>query len=86
MGLGEPDVRRLCTICRILYSMVIVLGFRGENLKLSPGREDLEFRGCRGGVGRGSRVGGRDWTWWNGKALEFIDFGVSLQRSIALCV
>ena len=73
MGLGEPDLRRVCVICRILYYMAIVLGFRGE------GHENLTFWSCRGGVGRGSQVGGRDWAWWSGKALELIDFGVSLQ-------
>ena len=57
--------------------MVIGLGFREE------GRENLSFRSCRGGVGRGSRVGGRDCAWWSGKALGLKDFGVALQQSIA---
>ena len=80
MGLGESDLRRMCVISRTVYSLVIVLACRGE------GREDLTFRSCRGGVGRGSRVGGRDWAWWSGKALELIDFVVALQRCIAFCV
>ena len=80
VGLGEPDLRRVCIICRIVYFLEMGLGFRGE------GREDLTFRSCRGGVGRGSRVGGRDWAWWSGKALELIDFGVALQRHIAFRV
>ena len=80
MGLGESDLRRVGVICSILYYQVTDLGFRGK------GREDLTFRNCRGGVGCGSRVGGRDWAWWNGKALELTDFGVALQRYIVLCV
>ena len=81
MGPRGPDLRRVCVICRLLlYYMVVGLGFRGG------GREDLTFRGCRGGVGRGSRVGGRDWTWWRGKALKLIDFGVALQQYIVFCV
>ena len=79
VGLGQPDLRRVCVICRLLYFLVIGLGCRGE------GREDLTFRGCRGGVGRGFRVGGRDWVWWSGRAPELIDFGVALQRYIAFC-
>ena len=63
MGLGESDLLRMCVICRILYLLMVILVFCGE------GREDLTFRSCRGGVGRGSRVGGRDWAWWSGKAL-----------------
>ena len=80
VGLGECDLRRVCIICRILYSVVIPLGFRGG------GREDLTSRSCWGGVGRGSRVGGRDWAWRSGKALELTDFGVALQRCIGFCV
>ena len=80
VGLGESDLRRGCVICRILYFLVIGLGFPGE------GREELTFRRCRGGVGRGSQVGGRDWAWWSGKALELIDFGVALQQCIAFYV
>ena len=80
VGLGESDLRRMCVICRRVYFKAMVLGFRGE------GRKDLAFRRCRGGVGRGSRVGGRDWAWWSGKALELIDFGVALQLYIAFCV
>ena len=49
-------------------------GFHGE------GCEDLMFRRCRGGVGQGCRVGGRDWAWWRGKAPEIIDFDVGVQR------
>ena len=63
----------------LLYSPVIDLGFCGE------GREDLTFRSCRGGVGRGSRVGGRVWAWWSGKALELIDFGAAATYCI-LCL
>ena len=80
VGLGESVLRRVCVICKILYFQVIGLGFRRER------REDLTFRCYRRGVGRGSRVGGRDWAWWSGKALELIDFGDALQRCIALCV
>ena len=76
MSLGEPDLRRVCVICRILYSLVI----HGEE------GEDLTLRGCRGGVDRGSLVGGRDWAWWSGKALELKDFGIALQGYIAFCV
>ena len=61
--LGESDLRWVCVICRVLYSIVAALGFRGE------GCEDLTFRGSRAGVGRGRRVGGRAWAWWSGKAL-----------------
>ena len=80
MGLGESGLRQVCVICKILYSAVIVVGFTEE------GREDLTFRSFWGGVGRGSRVAGRDWAWWSGKALELIDFGAALQRYIAFCI
>ena len=50
------------------------LGVRGEGL------EDLTFWRCRGGAGRGSRDGGRDWASWSGKTLELIHFDVALQR------
>ena len=40
MGLGEPDLRRVCFICKTLYSMVVGSGF------LLGGREDLTFRGA----------------------------------------
>ena len=40
VGLGESDLRRVCVICRVVYSLVVVLGFGGEE------REDLTFRGC----------------------------------------
>ena len=80
VGLGAPDFRRVCVICRMLYFMLVILGFR------RGGREDLTFLGCGGGVGRRSRVGGRDWAWWSGKALELVYFGVALQRYIAFCV
>ena len=77
---GESDLRRVCVICRILYSHVVILGFCGE------GREDLTFRSCRGGVGRGPRLGGRDWAWRSGKTLELIDFDVAVQQCIVFCV
>ena len=80
MGLGESDLRRVCVLCTLLYSLVIRLGLHGD------ASEDLTFRNCRGGVGRRSRAGGRDWIWWSGKALELIDFDVALQRYIALHV
>ena len=80
MGLGESDLRRVYVTCRILYYHVVALGLPREV------HEDLTFRSCWGGVGRGSRVGGRDWAWWSGKALELIDFGVALQRHIAFRV
>ena len=67
MGMGESDLRRMCAICRILYSLVIGLGFREE------GRENLTFRSCQGGVGGESRVGGRDWARWSEKTLELKD-------------
>ena len=63
----------------LLYSLVIGLVFHGEV------REGLAFRSCRGGVGRGSRVDGRDWAFWSGKTLELIDFGVALQKWIVFC-
>ena len=59
---------------KLLYSMVTGLGFCGEE------RKDLTFRSCRGGVGRGSRVGGRDWAGWSGKKPELIGFDVALER------
>ena len=40
VGLVESDLRRVCVICRVVYSLVVILGFGGE------GREDLTFRGC----------------------------------------
>ena len=79
MGLGDPDLRRVCVMGRSLYSIVIFVGVR------KGGRETLTFRGCRGGGGRGCRVGDRDWAWGSGKVLELLDFGVALQRYIALC-
>ena len=45
----------------------------------------MTFQSCRGGVGRGSRVGGRDLAWWSAKALELIEFDVALQPGIVLC-
>ena len=80
VGLVESDLRRVCVICKILYSAVIVVGFTEE------GREDLTFRSFWGGVGRGSWVGGGDWAWWSAKALELIYFGVALQRGIVFDV
>ena len=77
VGLGESDLRRVYVICRLMLSLVVGLGFHGEE------RKDLTFRSCRGGVGRGSRVGGRDWAWWSGKTLELIDLGIAL-RSAAM--
>ena len=73
-GPGERDLRRVCVICRLLYGRVVHLGFRGEAC------EALTFGRCRGGVGRGSRVGGRDWSWWSGTTLELVDFDVAMQR------
>ena len=35
MGLSESDLRRVCGICRLLYSLVIGLGFRGYGVKSS---------------------------------------------------
>ena len=76
MGLGEPDLRRVCVICRILYCIVVGLGFR------EGGLEDLMLRSCREELAA-DRVGGRVWAWWSGKALELIYFGVAMQRYIA---
>ena len=75
MGTGESDLRQVRIICTILLCQVV-----GE------GREDPTFRRCRGGAGRGPRVGGRDWAWWSGKTVELIDFGVALQRCIVFCI
>ena len=55
-GHGQSDLRRPCVICRFSYSQVIGLGLREK------GCEDLMFRRCQGGVGRGSRVGGQGWA------------------------
>ena len=73
-GPGESELRRMCAICKVLYSQATGLGFHRESY------EDLTFWSCRGGVGCGSRVGGRDWAWWSGKALEIIDLDVAMQR------
>ena len=76
MGLGGSDLCRVRGICRVLYFQVARLGFRGD------GREYPLFRSCRRGAGRESRVGGRDWAWWRGKALKLVDIGVVLYRCI----
>ena len=54
-GSGESGLGRTRVICRFSYLQLFVLCFREELC------EDLTFRRCRGGVGRGSRVGGQDW-------------------------
>ena len=79
-GPGESELRRGFVICRILCSQIINLNFCGEECKY------LTFRSCQSGVGRGSRVGGRDWAWWSGKAKELMDFDVAMQRCLVFCI
>ena len=77
MGLVRPRGRGsggVCFASGARYLKVIAVGFRGGQ------REDRAFLSCGGGVGRGSRDGGRDGAWWSGKSLEVIDVGIAMQR------
>ena len=65
---GELDLCRDYEMCRSEGRQVSILELRDEE------GEDLAYRSCRRGGGRGSRDDGQGWAWWRREDVKINSF------------